>query len=294
MIRSELLRIRYSLSAKLLLMVIAAEAIFIGLLFSFLPALIDGLTALNTVVPNATSADQFSDEQLTAFSLAAPSAQQTVIDVLGNSGTGISFPALAALLFGALTITTEYRRGSLTSAVLAEPRRVPLLLQKLAALTIAAAAVAVLTTVLRGLMLVAGSVIQGETLLLGPAEIVGFGLRGAITLVLYTGIGFAIGLLVRSPVAAILTLGAAVAVESVARPITMLVLGAPNPAQYLPLGLVPDISGTNPLASINGASMTLPEGVGTLPALLTLLAWGIIALSIATARFCRTDIPALS
>ncbi len=248
MIRSELLRIRYSLSARLLLLVIVAEAIFIGLLFSFLPALIEGLTALNTVVPNATSADQFSDEQLTALSLAAPSAQQTVIDVLGNSGTGISFPALAALLFGALTITTEYRRGSLTTAVLAEPRRVPLLLEKLVALTITAVAVAVLMTVLRGLILVVGIAIPGETLLLGPAEIVGFGLRGAVTLVLYTWIGFAVGLLVRSPVAAILTLGAAVVTESIARPITMLVLGAPNPAQYLPLGLVPDISGTNPLA----------------------------------------------
>lgn len=294
MIRSELLRIRSSLAAKLLLLVVAAEAAFIGLLFSFLPALIDGLTALNTVVPNATSADQFTDEQLTALSLAAAPAQQTVIDVLGNSGTGISFPTLAALLFGALTITTEYRRGSLTSAVLAEPRRIPLLLHKLAALTIAAAAVAVLITVLRGLTLVAGIVIQGETLLLTPAEITGFAVRGAITLVPYTWIGFAVGLLVRSPVAAILTLGAAVAVESIARPITTLVLGAPNPAQYLPLGLVPDISGTNPLAAINGASMTLADGIGALPALLTLLAWSILALWISTMRFCRADVPALA
>ena len=115
-----------------------------------------------------------------------------------------------------------------------------------------------------------------------------------MTLVLYAGIGFAIGLLVRSPVAAILTLGAAVVVESIVRPITLLVLGAPNPAQYLPLGLVPDISGTNPLAAIDGSSMTLTEGIGTVPALLTLLAWSTFALSIATVRFYRTDIPAFS
>ncbi|MFV0426220.1 MAG: hypothetical protein ACK5KU_04175 [Beutenbergiaceae bacterium] len=271
-----------------------AEAVFLGLLFSFLPAVIDGLTALNPVVPNATSTDQFSEDQLTALSLAAPSAQQTVIDVLGNSGTGISFPTLAALLFGALTITTEYRRGWLTSAVLAEPRRVRLLLQKLATLTITAVAVAVLITVLRGLILFAGIAIQDETLLLSPAEITGFAVRGAITLMLYTWIGFADGLLVRSPVAAILTLGAAVAVESIARPITTLAVGTPNPAQYLPLGLVPDISGTNPLTAINGASMTFPEGIGTLPALLTLLTWSLVALSITTLRFCRTDIPALA
>ncbi len=294
MIRSELLRIRYSLSAKLVLAVAAAEAIFVGLLFSFLPALIDGLTKLNTVIPNATSADQFSDEQLTALSLASPSAQQTVIDVLGNSGTGISLPTLAALLFGALTITTEYRRGSLVNAVLAEPRRIRLLLDKLTALTIVAAGVAVLLTLLRGLILVVGIAVQGETLLLSPAEIAGFGLRGAITLALYTGIGFAVGLLVRSPVAAILTLGAAVAVESVARPITTLMFGTPNPAQYLPLGLVPDISATNPLAAINGMTAPLMQGIGLMPALLTLLAWAVVALAIASTRFCRADIPALS
>lgn len=291
MIRSELLRIRYSLTAKLLLLVVAAEAVFIGLLFSFLPDLIDGLTALNTVVPNATSADRFSEDQLTALSLAASSAQQIVIDVLGNSGTGISFPTFIALLFGALTVTTEYRRGSLTLAALAEPRRVHLLLQKITALTIAAATVGVLMTALRGLILVAGVAIQGETLLLGPAQIVAFAVRGAITLVLYTWIGFAIGLLVRGQVSAILTLAAAAAVESIARPITTLVLGEPNPAQYLPLGLVPDISGTNPLAAINGGPMTLPGGVGALPALLTLLAWSVLALAVSTARFCRADIP---
>lgn len=212
--------------------------------------------------------------------------------MLGNSGTGISLPTLAALLFGALTITTEYRRGSLTTAALAEPHRIRLLIDKLTALTIVAAGVAVLLTLLRGLILIAGIAIQGETLLLSPAEIARFGLRGAITLVLYTGIGFAIGLLVRSPVAAILTLGGAAAVESVARPITTLMFGTPNPAQYLPLGLVPDISGTNPLAAINGASMTFSEGIGTLPALLTLLAWSIVALSISTVRFYRADIPA--
>lgn len=289
MIRSELLRIRYSLAAKLLLAVLVAEAVFISLLFIALPAMIDGLIALNDVIPNATSADQFSDAQLQALSLAAPSAQQTIIDVLGNSGTGISLPALAALLFGALTITTEYRRGSLTPAVLAEPRRGRLLLHKLTALTLTALGAAVALTLLRLILLLAGVAVQGEALLLDPVQITGFGLRGMLTLTLYTWIGFAIGPLVRSPVAVILTLGAAVAVESIVRPITILIFGPPNPTQYLPLGLVPDISGTNPLAAINDAPAFM-VGIGTLPALLTLGTWAIAALTIATIRFRRADI----
>ncbi|MGP5220760.1 hypothetical protein [Arthrobacter rhombi] len=293
MIRSELLRIRYSLAAKLLLIVLLAETMFISLLFTALPAMIDGLIALNDVIPNATSADQFSDAQLQALSLAAPTAQLTIIDVLGNSGTGISLPVIAALLFGALTITFEYRRASLTTAVLAEPRRGRLLLHKLTALTMTALAAAAALTLLRFMLLLVGAAVQGETLLLDPAQIVGFGLRGMLTLTLYTWIGFAIGLLVRSPVAVVLTLGAAIAVESIVRPIVTLLLGAPNPTQYLPLCLVPDISGTNPLAAINDAP-TFMDGIGTLPALLTLAAWAVVTVSIAAIRFRRADVPSVA
>lgn len=293
MIRSELFRIRYSLAAKLLFALLIGEAALISLLFVALPAVIDGLIALNDVIPNATSAGRFSDAQLRALSIAAPTAQQTIIDVLGNSGNGASLPVIGALLFGALTITTEYRRGSLTSAVLSEPRRGQLLFQKLSALTIAALSAAALLTLLRFLMLVGGLAIQSGTLLLSPGEIAGFGLRGMLALILYTWLGFAIGLLVRSPVAAILILGAAITVESIARPIVTVVFGTPNPAQYLPFGLVPDISGTNPLAAINGFP-TLLDGIGALPAFLALGAWTITALAIAAIRFRRTDIPALS
>lgn len=292
MIRSELLRIRYSLPAKLLLIVLVTEAVLISLLFTALPAMIEGLIALNDVIPNATSADQFSDAQLHALSLATPTTQLTIIDVLGNSGTGISLPTIAALLFGALTITIDYRRGSLTAAVLAEPRRGRLLLQKLVALTTAALAAAAALTVLRLVLLLVGAAVQGEALLIDPGQVISFGLRGMLTLALYAWIGFAIGVLVRSPIAVILTLAAAIAIESVIRPIVTVIFGAPNPTQYLPLGLVPDISGTNPLAVINDAPIVM-EGIGALPALITLGAWAVVTLAVATARFRRTDVPAL-
>lgn len=133
--------------------------------------------------------------------------------------TGITLPALAALIFGALTVTTEYRRGSLTSAVLAEPRRLRLLWDELAALGAVVLGAAVVLTALSWLILLMGVTVQGHPLLLSPAEVAGFGLRGAVALVLYTWIGFAVGLLVRSPVSALVVRGAAVVVESIVRPV---------------------------------------------------------------------------
>lgn len=77
--------------------------------------------------------------------------------------------------------------------------------------------------------------------------------RDLVALILYADLGFAIGLLARSPVT---VLGGAIAVETIVRPVTMLIFEAPNPAMFLPFGLVLDINGTNPLAAINGATVT--------------------------------------
>lgn len=290
MITSELLRIRYSLAARLIFVLVLAEVVFSGLLFAFLPALTNGLIALNQVIPNATDADQFSDAQLHALSLANRAIQDVVIDLLGNSGTGIGFPALAALLLGALTITTEHRRGSLTTSVLAEPRRLRLLAAKQAALAVMVLATAVLLIVLRGLLLALGLAVQDQPFLLDQTVVLGLWLRGALTLLLYAGIGFSLGLLVRSPVAVILVTGAAVIVESVLRPITTLLFGAPNPALFLPFGLVPDISGTNPLATLTGAEV-IPSNVAPAVAVAVLASWAILITVVAGIRFIRGDIP---
>jgi ABC-type transport system involved in multi-copper enzyme maturation permease subunit len=290
MIASELLRIRFSLAAKIVLVLVLAEAVFIGLLLAFLPSLIDGLVALNDVIPNATQADQFDATQLVALSLGTSATQEVIIDLLGNSGTGIGFPAIAALLLGALTITTEHRRGSLIVSALAEPRRARLLLTKLSALAVTVLAASILLIIVRGLMLTAGLAVQSEPLLLDPADVLGLWGRGTLTLILYAGLGFALGLLSRSPVAAILVLGAAIIIESILRPITLLIFGAPNPAQFLPFGLVPDISGTNPLAAFTGTTV-ITSGLAPAVALLVLTAWTLLVTAAASTRFVRTDLP---
>ncbi|BCJ69455.1 hypothetical protein [Polymorphospora rubra] len=290
MIASELLRVRFSLAARIILVLAIAETVFIGLLFTFLPSLIDGLVALNGVIPNATQADQLDADQLDALNLSTPAIQEVLIDLLGNSGTGIGFPAIAALLLGALTITTEQRRGSLTVSALAEPRRARLLLAKLTALALTVVAAAFVLIVVRGLMLTAGLAVQGEPFLLDTAAVFGLWGRGALTLVLYAGVGFAVGLLARSPVAVILVLGSMIIVESIVRPITLLIFGASNPTLFLPFGLVPDISGTNPLAALTGTTVTT-TGVTPTVAVLVLAVWTLIATGTASARLIRTDLP---
>ncbi|MGO1354211.1 MAG: ABC transporter permease subunit [Brachybacterium tyrofermentans] len=292
MIASELLRLRFSLVARIIGILVVAEAVFIGLLLVLLPSIIDGLIALNEVIPNATDADQLDPSQLAALSLDAPATQEVIIDLLGNSGTGSGLPAIAALLIGALTITTEHRRGSLTASALAEPRRAQLLLAKMTALALTVIAGVVVLVVIRGLLLTIGLAIHGAPLQLDTVALAGLWGKGALALVLYAAIGFAIGLLARSPVTVIIVLGAAIIVESVIRPITLLIVGTPNPALFLPFGLVPDISGTNPLAALTGSTVTT-TGITPITAMLALAAWAIIAAAVASIRFVRTDAPDL-
>ena len=217
--------------------------------------------------------------------------QTLVIDLLGNTGTGASLPAIAALLFGALTITGEHRRGSLTSTVLAEPRRIRLILAKLAALSISTVAAAVLLAASRSLTLTVGLMAQNEPVLILAGDVARTWGTGALALILYTLIGFAAGLLLRNPVTALVVLCSFLVAESIIRPVAALVIGTPNPARYLPTGLIPDLIGTNPLAALTGADASLTTGIGTAPAIVTLSAWTVLVLVAATVRFVRADIP---
>ncbi|MDN5725767.1 MAG: hypothetical protein L0G99_07525 [Propionibacteriales bacterium] len=290
MITSELLRIRLSTAARVLLILAVAEAVVVGLIFSFLPALVGGLTALNDVIPNATEADQLDGNQLSALSLANPVTQGVVVDLLGNTGSGIGFPVIAALLLGALTVSIEHGRGSLTASVLAEPRRARLLLVKVAALAGAVLAAAMLLALIRGVILSIGGVANGVPLLLSPSDLTGLWIRGALSLMLYAILGFSVGLLIRSPMTVTLVLGAAVVVETIVRPVTTLIAGVPNPALYLPFGLTPDLSGSNPLATFTGADV-IGTNVSPGMAVAALAAWALIVLVIASVRFVRTDLP---
>lgn len=293
MITSELLRLRYTLTGKILLAILLAEAVFVGLLLVFLPNLIDGLIALNEVIPNATSADKFTDEQLAALTLASPQFQILIADVLGNTGVGTSLPAIAATLFGALTITGEFRRGSITNAVLGQPIRRHLVVAKMTALLSTTIAAAIFLTIIRVSILGIGLGVQGESLLIDVPQLFAMWTRSIIALALYALFGLGIGLLIRNQIAAISTIFAAIVIESVIRPLALLLAGGSNPTLYLPFGLVPDIIGNTPL-SLLGAGAPLTAGVSALTAIITLALWACLILAVATTRFTRTDVPAQS
>lgn len=290
MITSELLRIRYSLTARVVLTILVAEALFVGLLVAFLPSLIDGLIALNKVIPNATSADRLSEEQLAALTLASPHIQMLVADILQNTGIGTSLPVIAATLFGALTITGEFRRGSIINAVLDQPIRPRLVLAKVAAIIATSVAAAVLLILVQGGILAVGLAVQNAPLLIDPTALVSMWGRGIAALVLYTLLGMGIGLLIRNQVATISAVFAAIVIESIVRPLALLIFGTGNPTLYLPFGLGPDLIVNTPLAAL-GADVQLSAGISAPAATVTLALWACALLAVATARFTRADIP---
>ncbi|MDN6498879.1 MAG: hypothetical protein L0K44_03875 [Yaniella sp.] len=290
MITSELLRIRYSLTSKILLTLVLLEALLVGLLLADLPSLIDGVIALNEVIPNATNADQFSDEQLAALTLASSPFQVLISDVLGNTGIGTSLPVIAATLFGALTITGEFRRGSVTNAALHQPLRAKLILTKATAIAATAFAAAIVLIVVRGGVLAIGLAVQGEPLLIEMPELLTVWARGIIALLAYSLLGLGLGLLVRNQVATVSVIFAVIVGESILRPLALLIFGGINPTLYLPFGLVPDIIGSNPLAVL-GTSASLTASLSSLVALVTLTLWAGAVVGLAVFRFARTDIP---
>ncbi|MGO2665465.1 hypothetical protein [Mycetocola reblochoni] len=291
MIISELLRLRYSLAGRVLLAILLAEAIFVGLLLAFLPNLIDALITLNEVIPNATSADQFTDGQLAALTLASPQFQVLIADLLGNAGLGASLPAIAATLLGALTITAEFRRGSITGAVLAQPIRWRLILAKMTALVCAVTGAAIVLAVLRVSTLGVGLAVQAEPLLIELPDLAFRWALGILSLVLYSLLGLGIGLLIRNQIATISVIFAGIAIESIIRPLALLIFGGANPTLYLPFGLVPDIAHNNPLALL-GADAPLTASLSAPVAIASLAVWAGVLLVSATVRFSRADVPA--
>lgn len=291
MIASELLRIRYTLTGRILLTILLAEAVFVGLLLAFLPDLIDGLAALNDVIPNATSADQFTDEQLAALTLASPQFQVLVADILGNTGLGASLPAIAATLFGALTITGEFRRGSITNAVLDQPIRSRLILAKATALVATVTVAGIALGAVRAGMLAIGLAVQGHPLLIDVPALFAVWVLGIVGLVLYTLLGLGTGLLIHNQVATVSVIFAGIVIESIIRPLALLIFGGANPTLYLPFGLVPDIVRNNPLALL-GADAPLTASLDTPAAIITPTLWAGLILAVATVRFVRADVPA--
>jgi ABC-2 type transport system permease protein len=189
------------------------------------------------------------------------------LDLISTASTVLFF----TLMLGVLSVTTEYRHGSIASTLLVEPNRVRLLAAKLAAVTIAGALVGLITA---GLCLGIGqATLPGRDYPLGldGGEVVkllaGMAAAGGLT----TAFGAGVGALVRKQTAAVV--GVILYLLLIETLITALLLDRALDAQGLERygfgNAMVEATGTAP---VNG----LDDAFGQLAGVLILLAWAAL------------------
>lgn len=163
------------------------------------------------------------------------------------------------LLFGALIVTTEYRHGTLSPTVLAQPRRGIVLGAK--------AIVAAFMGVIYGLFGLVGSVgvgasvlaLVGEDTALGEPEVIGVLLRTLVATALWSLLGLGLGALLTSQIAAIVIV---LAFTQFVEPILRLVAGvwewSAQLGRFLPGSATDALVGAGILSSLNALDPTVP------------------------------------
>ena len=126
-------------------------------------------------------------------------------DAAGISLFGVWFGQITFAVVGVLTVTSEYATGSIRTTLAAVPRRGRLLAAKLAAVGLVVLGI--------GLAISFAAFLIGQAVLAGQHRAVGLGDPGSLRAVLSAGgfltamalIGVALGVLLRSTIAAVLT-----------------------------------------------------------------------------------------
>jgi ABC-type transport system involved in multi-copper enzyme maturation permease subunit len=132
-------------------------------------------------------------------------------------GTGVPI-ILMAWLFGASFVGAEWQRGTMTTALTWEPRRIRLFVAKLVATVVTTLILAVVLQTLLGLALTPAAALRGSTAGIGgswSAEAVGAVLRGATVAAVGAAIAFSIAMAGRNTGAA---LGIGFAYGAIAEP----------------------------------------------------------------------------
>jgi ABC-2 type transport system permease protein len=207
---------------------------------------------------------------------AGPSPARVTLALAGLAQT-------AALLAGALAVTGEFRHKTITLAVLATPRRVPLLAAKLITLAAAGlafglvatgAAAAVALPVLAARHIPAGA---------GAAQLAGIIAGGGAATALAAALGVGVGAVIRNQVGAVI---AVLSLLYVAEPLLGFIPGAGRAVQTYGLGgLAAGATGTAGFPS--GAHLLSP-----VPAALVLAGYALAALLAGVAVLRRRDIAA--
>jgi ABC-type transport system involved in multi-copper enzyme maturation permease subunit len=129
--------------------------------------------------------------------LARPGNQTKIL------GLGTAIGALFAALFGALSITAEFRTGTIRSTLLVTPRRTCVAVAKAGAAGLAGAGVGVLAEALTAGAEAAGLAARGIPIELGAGDYAQLVAGGAAAGACFGVIGFGVGATVRNQVAAV-------------------------------------------------------------------------------------------
>jgi ABC-2 type transport system permease protein len=183
------------------------------------------------------------------------------LDLISNAST----VALFTLMLGVLSITTEFRNGSIASTLLVEPNRTRVLAAKLVAAVAAGALIGLITS---GIALLLGAaILPGRGYSLGldgtdVLELVG-GTTAAGALMAAVGVG--IGALVRSQTPAIVGI---LVYLFVVEPLLVYVV-AESSEQYVLGSALAELTGTGEISDVD-------DPLGQVPGGLLLLGWAAL------------------
>ena len=135
-----------------------------------------------------------------SFGAGALSRDSNQMKILGL-GTGLG--ALFAALLGAMSITGEFRTGTIRPTLLVTPRRTRVIAAKVVASMLAGAAIGLLAEALTAGAEAVGLAARGVNIELGGGDYAQLLAGGALAAALFAAIGVGVGAAVRSQVAAV-------------------------------------------------------------------------------------------
>ncbi|MET3509402.1 hypothetical protein [Plantibacter flavus] len=274
MFRAELIGLATTTATKVTAAVAVAGLIVTQLAFvTLMPALADGdigpgLEALGSDFP--------------VLDLASRAVQLDALNSLGASmGSGsIGVALLAITLLGVLAGTSDDRYGGIVGAVLASPKRFRIVAAKAGAVALAGVALGVVLALVSLVTLVITLAATGTPFVLGLPDLAArFGL-GVLAVTALSVIGLAVGLIVRTQLAGVLTMIAILILEPIVVSSIQLVGGGTPPVwtQFLPVALAQGV--------IHGGT----DGLGPFVVILALVALTAALTVAASAALSRRDI----
>jgi ABC-2 type transport system permease protein len=135
-----------------------------------------------------------------SFSVGTLSRDDNQMKVLG---LGTTIGALFAALLGAMSITSEYRTGTIRPTFLVTPRRVRVVGAKVGASMLVGVGVGLLAEALTAAAEAVGLAVRGVHIELGSGDYAQLVAGGALAAALFAAIGVGVGAIVRNQVAAV-------------------------------------------------------------------------------------------